>query len=320
MGRVPGRYTGRGLPLPALLGPAFLAPALLALALLPGVARGQEVLEFRERLDFDRPEAWAMKYFSSVAQPTGFGAPESRPPGALEVGLEAGWVPALSEEERRVGFNGSKVEDLNKTSAFGRLRLSVGLPADFSLSLGWVPPVEVGGVETNLYSLALARPLLANRFWSLGLRLHAQRGTLEGDITCTREEARLAPGSPGNPFGCEGPSRDRMTVRQAGLELAASFYPEGEGRLVPHLAVTVSYLDPEFQVDAVYSGLRDRTLETTHGTTWSLAGGLTWAATERTRVGVEAFYAPLDIVRRPGASRQSEDLWNARALVRVRVR
>ena len=73
----------------------------------------------REDLDFDRPESWGMAYFGSLLLMTGFGPAEAPGAGAVELGLEGGWVPRLDAEERRIGFIGSKEEDVNRTDAVG---------------------------------------------------------------------------------------------------------------------------------------------------------------------------------------------------------
>ena len=39
------------------------------------------------------------------------GVPERWGPDGVAVGFEGGLVPQLSEEQRRIGFNGSEVED-----------------------------------------------------------------------------------------------------------------------------------------------------------------------------------------------------------------
>lgn len=300
----------------------LLPAALLCVVagVLPGSAAAQSVIDFREDLDFDRPEAWAMKYFSSATLFTGLGVPERRPAGSIELGLETGWLPSLSEEERRVGFYGTKVEDLNKTAVFGRPRLTVGLPAAFTLTLGYVPPVEVGGTRPNLVSLALGRPLVEARSWRLGARLFAQAGEIEADITCDRDTAAAGDDPVANPFRCEAPSRDQVKLRYAGLDLGGSYTAGAEGKLEPYGSVAVAFLDPEFQVDARYNGLIDRTLQTTDGTTYSFALGARYAASEALRLSAEAFYTPLTLVRRPEGAKENQDFFNLRFLVTYRVR
>lgn len=301
-------------------------PLLLALlCLLPVHAGAQSVIDFREDLDFDRPEAWALKYFSGATLFTGLGVPERRPAGSVELGLEAGWIPSLSEEERRVGFNGTKVEDLNKTPVFARPRLTVGLPAAFSLTLGYVPPVEVGGARPNLVSLALGRPLVerqgkGNRAWRLGFRVFGQTGEIEADITCDRGAVEAGDDPVGNPFQCEEPSHDRVKLRYLGFDLGGSFEAGTAGRLEPYGSVLVSFLDPEMQVNARYSGLIDRTLQVTEGTLYALTVGARYAVSDAAGLVAEAFYSPLTIVRQPGGEKENQDFFNIRVLVSYRVR
>src|SRR5260370_4949451 len=97
--------------------------AFLGLWLIrPGAAHAQQPLEDRARLAFDRPESWAMKYFTSLSLPTGMGVPERLGGGKIEVGFEGGLVPQLSDDQRRVGFDATKLEDVNKTRVIVRLR------------------------------------------------------------------------------------------------------------------------------------------------------------------------------------------------------
>ncbi len=304
-----------------VVGRSLLAVAgivlLLGVAPVPP-ASAQPLLSVHQDLDFDRPEAWALKYFSSVTLLSGLGVPERLEAGSLELALEGGWIPSLSEDERRVGFYGTKVEDLNKTSVFGRPRLSVGLPAAFTLTLAWAPPIELGGAEPNLYALALGRPLVERQWWRLGARLYAQGGTVKGDFTCSEDDAAGGDDAIANPFGCERPSEDEATLRAYGAELSAAW--KASERLEPYAALTGTYLDPEFQVDAFYSGIHDRTLQTTDGTTWAVTAGIAWARSERLRLVVEAFYSPLTLVRTPGAEEENQDLFNLRVLLGYRLR
>jgi hypothetical protein len=85
-----------------------------------------------DELDWDRPEAWAMKYFNSVSILTGLGPPRARETWSFEIGLELDTIPRLDEDQRRVGFGGLKVEDLNRLPVFFRPRLTIGLPAKWS--------------------------------------------------------------------------------------------------------------------------------------------------------------------------------------------
>jgi len=293
---------------------------IAAVLLVASAAPAQIVLDLRQELDFDRPESWAMKYFGSVSLPAGLGVPEAAEPGSVELGFEAGWVPSLSAEERTVGFSGSKTEDLNRTSVFGRPWVAVGLPAKLTLTLGLVPPIEVEGVEPFFVSLALARPLLVKERWRLGGRLFTQHGTIEGDLTCSAEEAAAGDDLTRNRFLCEEASRDEMTIRTVGGELGVAWQPVRRPRLEPHLALAVSRLDMDFQVRARYSGIVDTSRLSTDGTTVAVTAGITYRSGERGRLSVDLFYSPLDVSRPPFAGTQNDELFNIRASFGYRLR
>lgn len=310
----------RSLPQLAL---TLIALTASALALAPPAA-AQEVIDVTDELRFDEPEAWAMAWFGSVTMLTGFGVPERLEPGAVMLGLEGGWVPSLSEEERRVGFGGTKVEDLNRTSVIGRPRLTVGLPAGFSLTGAWLPPVEIDDVEPNIISLALARELTARDRWRSGFRLYGQTGTVEGAITCTARDAAGGDDPVLNPFGCGAPSNDEMTIRYYGLELSAAYRTAGGSE--PYLAAAVNRFDNEFQVRATTFDILDRTLLLSEGSTWSVAAGVVHPVgrDDRGRLAGELFYTPLDVRRLEDdftfGEPENDALFNARVLLTWQLR
>lgn len=284
----------------------------MALVVVAGTAaRAQIVIGPVEDLDFDRTEAWAQKYFTSVTMLTGFGAPRSAEPWSVDLGLEAGWVPSLSDGERTVGFDGSKMEDLNKTDVFGRVGVTVAFPGKVSTTLAYTPPIEIGGATPNLIGIALGRPVYRSRKVRFGVRLHGQSGTIEGDFTCTEEEAAVGGDPVANPFGCEAPSDDEFTTRYLGLELAASF-PRRDGRIEPWISGSANHLDTEFQVRARYSGLVDRTTLKTDGWTHYLTAGSHFTLAERCRIAAELFYSRLDVRRPPSRTKSHDDLFNVR--------
>lgn len=301
--------------LPAALLPAALLPTVLAAQTGPvAPIRLEEV----EVLGFDRPESWAMKYFASVSLLTGLGTPGPVEPGSIELAFESGLVPSLGEEKRRVGFLGSKVEDLNRTNLFGRLRITFGLPRQFAVTLGFTPPLEMDGVTPTLYNLAIARPVLDTSGWRLGLRLHAQTGAIEGDLTCPRDVAGLDD-PVRNPDGCLASSDDEVTLEYVGLELSVTPKVWGE-RWEPHLAVSVNRMDLDFQVRARYSVFDDRNLLVTEGTTLAAAAGLAYRWSDRLEIAGEVFYAPLEVERDPQRGARNDELVNARLLLGYRLR
>src|SRR3954470_20630857 len=96
---------------------------LICVVAVTGLAWAQST-PAAEPLAFSRPESWVMKYFASATLLTGLG-PAGPVGTGLKIGLEGDWLPYLSEAQRTVGFEGTKVEDLNKVPVLGRLRLDI---------------------------------------------------------------------------------------------------------------------------------------------------------------------------------------------------
>ena len=271
-----------------------------------------------EYLSFDRPESWALKYFSSVTTFTPLGPPRFRKPGEIELGLEAGWIPYLSESDRTVGFDGTKVEDLNKSPIYGRPRLLVGLPAGLSVEVGWVPPVKINGAEANLFDAALERPFFVKSGGSFGWRIYGQFGHAFGDYTCPSDVVGYPPGSSGNPYRCMAASTDAATLNNAGAALTGGV-KVGHG-VVLHFAGGATYHDLQFQVGAYWNGVADNTLLVTHGWTGWGSAGADFAVGKKTSIAVETFYSPLAVKRPPNQDTQNDGLFNIRGMFRYYFR
>jgi hypothetical protein len=287
----------------------------------PAVA--QPVFGGVEVIDFDRPEAWAMKRSASLTLFTGLGPPRDREAGDVELGLELGWNPSLSEDEMRVGFGGTKVEDMGRLDVVPRLRVTVGLGRKTSLDLSYTPPVSIEGLEPQLFAAAVERPVWRSGGWVLGARVMGQIGEVTGDITCTAEDAAIPPGDPGNDFGCEEPSSDIVTLNYVGIGLTGGYeLPESGGKAF-HFGVFANYLDLEFQVDALTYGFRDRARLVTDGWTWAATAGFSLPLGRPTRLAFELFYSPLDVDRpvfdddgfEIGIDSRNDALFNVRAMV-----
>lgn len=286
--------------------------ALLALAMS---AAGQEVIDYSEHLEPDRPEAWAMNYLASVTLFSGLGAPRAREPWSVEAGAEVGWIPYFGLGERTVGFNGTKEEALNHSTVFARPRITVGLPWDTSLSLSYVPPLKIAGVRPHLFAFALERPLWEQESWRVGARFYGQLGGAKGAFTCSKELAGYTPGSVRNPYGCDEPSRDRARQNYLGLELAAAWRLPGTPALEPWVAIAGNYLDTEVRVKARTFGIPDRSVLDAETWTLSASVGVAWAVTGQLSASVGVFYSPLEVSRPAGSGTDNDALFNLRGVV-----
>lgn len=296
---------------------AVLAVFILAPAATP-TAEAQGVIDVTEELDFDRPESWAMKYFASLSLLTGMGVPERMGGGGFALGFEGSTVPQLSDEQRFIGFGGTKQEDVNKTSFFGRLRAAVGLSDNYTLDIGYTPPFEVGGATPHLFAVGIGRPFDLSEAWRLGLRAYGQYGTIDSDITCSADEVAAGPNPELNPFLCEEPSDDRLTQALVGAEVSVGY---GAGRWRPYVGAAVNYMDLDFQVNARYDGFVDNTLQLTDGVTVSVTTGLGVALSESWYLSGELFYSWLSVNRPPSDTpAQNDGFLNGRFLVAYRFR
>ena len=272
----------------------------------------------KENLDSDRPEAWAMNYFSSVSLLAGLGTPYSREPGSVEVGFEMQWLPRLSKSMRRVGFNGVKSEDLNQSPIFARPRLTIGLPWHAALTLSYLPPIRIFGVKPHLFAFALERPIYERRPWTFGIRLYGQIGKIEGAFTCSKDVAKFPIGPPNNPFGCNKKSDDEVTQLYGGVELSGSYRIEQAGGLTPYIAVAGNFLDNKMQVKAQTFGNRDRNRLFAQTWTFSATAGVIYPLSDRLDLNLSFFYTPLWVKRPPDTNSQNDALFNIRAGISYR--
>ena len=293
--------------------------ALGAALALP--AAGQVVLEGTERLADDRPEAWAMRWTAAALSPGGFGPAAADEPGSIALDLEAGWLPSLSERQRRVGFDGTKLEDLNRSSWFARPRIRVGLPASLSLEADWLPPVEIDGATANLVSLGVAGPLPGRGAWRAGWRASVQGGTVEGDFTCPAAAAAAGDDPVANPYGCERASEDEIELLSVLGEASIAYRPARFEGLDLSLAALVRHLDATFRVHADWSGIVDRSRLEHSGVDWGLRLGAGWTSERRWKLAGELSWTPLDVARAPDAGdREDDPLLQLRVVLGRRLR
>ena len=293
---------------------ALVVSTAVCVSLAPSTAAAQV-----DHLHWDEPEAWAMFYFTSITLFSGLGAPRAREPWSVEVGLELGNIPHLSEEQRTVGFGGTKTEDLNRSPVFARPHVTVGLPWKLSLSLAYVPPIEVYGTTPNLFALALERPFYESGPWTAGLRTYGQVGHVDGDFTCPHDVTNFPPGSERNPYGCDGTSQDRAIQHYIGAEVGASYRADRLWGLTPYLTLGANYLDTKFRVHAQEFGVRDRTRHSANVWTFSLGAGVSYQISERIRWSLGLFFTPLFVTRPPDTDDESDSLLNFRTNISFRL-
>lgn len=289
---------------------------LLAAMVVATSARAIETVGGTQQVGFDRPEAWAMKYFTSVTLMTSLGTPRPLRLGAVRLVAEAEWIPAVSDAQAVVGFDGTKAEDLNKLPAIGGLRVSVGLGWKLSLTLRYLPPISIAGVEPNLFSLALGRPFALGRDFVLGVATYGQVGSAEGSFTCSDANVRAGADPQGNPVGCLEVSHDHVDMNYVGAELSASYRIAPAHGLEPYTSVAVNYMVLGFHVGARYGDVIDHTHLATDGATVSMTAGLLFPVTRHLDLGSEVFYSPLT-VRRPqnDGAETVEGLFNVRGMI-----
>ncbi len=299
---------------------AVLAIACAVVCVGPSPALAQTpVVATVERLSFDRPEAWALKYFTSVTLLGGLTAPAVLPVGSVDVGADVAWVPRLSQAQRRVGFNGTKEEDLNKAPVFGRPTVRIGLPWRLGLTLAGNPPIETFGVTPKLFAIGLERPWTRGE-WTAGWRAAGQVGTVTGAYTCPARVLAFPPGSSNNSYGCEAASTDSASLRYLSGEMDVAKRLSPQGRVTPHASVLIAYMTTAFQVNARTFGYLDHTRLEARGVTVALTAGADVAVTRRIGVSAAAFYSPLSVKRTFDGPRTVDGLFNVRVAVTYRVR
>jgi hypothetical protein len=267
---------------------------------------------------FERPEAWGLKYFASTTLLSGLQPPvpaESHRAGSITVGIEMGWIPTLDEGQRRVGFNGRALQDLNQSPILARPVVRIGLPWKLTAVAAVPPPFHLLGVTSHLLALGLERPLLQRDRVTVSWRGYGQFGSIKGAFTCPTAVLAFAPGSTGNPTSCVGKSSDVASLRYAGSEFQVAYRIPSMPKIVPHVAVGGNFIDGVFQTEApVVRGL-DRTRLWARGGTFSTSGGISYLLGKRTAFTVDAFYTPLWVKRSPTAERTNDGLFNVRALL-----
>lgn len=285
------------------------AACLFLCLCLPMPTWAQSVIDDTDYLTEERPEAWAMHYFTATSLMTAFGPIPHLAPGRWQVAAELGEVLHLDADQRSVGFNGTKAEDLNKSPVFGRVRGWIGLPGGFVAELGWTPPLTIDGARPrDIFAAAVGRRVVDAYGYTVSLRAFGQHGAVTGDITCPAALAGVQDFVL-NPYGCEAPSRDTLQANYYGLE--ATFAHMG-GAWTWHATGGLVRMENEVQVDALTYGFRDRSRLVSRDDVPYLAAGLGYDLSPSWHVGAEVLYVPLMVLRDPNGSSDNDPLLSFR--------
>lgn len=290
----------------------FLLPALL---LCHPCARAQTIVRYDENLAADRPEAWAMNYVAASTLMSGFGETPALAPWELAITAELGNVPRLSEAQQRVGFNGNKPEELNKSPLFGRARLLLGLPGAWVAELGYTPPLSINGAQPrDLLALAIGRRLVEHGRFGLSMRLFGQHGRAHGDITCPARLASVVDRQQ-NPYGCQAPSDDQIALNYYGAELTSGWT---SGPWHAHASLGAVRTELAVQVNALTYGVNDRSRLRARGVLPFATLGASRGLDAHWNVGMEVLYVPLRVRRGFDAAVENDPLTSLRLQLRYR--
>ena len=256
-----------------------------------------------------------MNYVAASTLMTAFGETPALAAWRWSVALDLGYIPRLSEAQQRVGFNGIKQEDLNKSPVFGRIRLVLGLPGDFVAELGYTPPLSIDGAQPlDLVALSIGRRVFESDRFTLLVQAFGQHGRVQGDITCPARLAGVTDRQQ-NPFGCQAPSNDHLMLNYYGLEATSGWAAESWHA---HASVGAARTELAVQVDALTFNVRDRSRLVACGVLPFATIGASRDLDARWNLGVEVLYVPLRVQREPSAPSESDPLTSLRLQLRYR--
>lgn len=240
-------------------------------------------------------EGRLLAYYSALLTYSPVGAPITARPWAFEVGLEGGYVPRLSEQQRTAGRD--KPETTNLLAVLPRPRAAIWLPGGLRVEGSWIPPISMSDVTANLVSVAAAYPVHATGALTLTPRVSYTGGRIRGPITCNKDLGNTTNQAFTIYYAlvCHSlESDDHFEPRQWAGELSLTG-PQWRGMFVPYGGLGVQHEDTRFDIGVRNAdGSRDLDhpileLHTTRG--YGFAGA-TWTAARLVRISGELFYAP----------------------------
>ena len=225
--------------------------------------------------------------------------PEVQPAGSIRAGAEVTPIPTPDAALEATGDCFDARKNTRLASAFGRPRLTIGLPWGLAFEGSYLPPVTVGRAEPNLGSVALSavRTLRGTALGGplvLALRAHGTFGRVRGPITCARES--LQQSDVGQPCYGDSPSDDAFHPTMYGGEAALGAWSAGR-RLGVFVGGGATWLRPRFQVGFTsLNGAIDTTTVLVNLRRGSAFGGMTWRATPRLDASAQMHVVPGDAV------------------------
>ncbi len=249
----------------------------------------------RRQLPTSDPQAQVMGYYAAIMEFTPVGLAEAS--GRWEIGGSLGFIPALSAEDRAVGFGGTKLEDTNRCPVFPRLTAARSFGA-VAVEGGWTPPITVCGVQANIGALAVSYRLGAPAAaWNGVVRAATTVGTLDAAITCGEDDIA----DPANQTCYAGSlSDDRVAPLTLSMQAALVWNGGRRRHIEPYLLVGVGrhrmHFDVNYARAASNAGnlpaLDDHERLAATLTRMHAAVGASWAPAGRLRLGGELYGSP----------------------------
>ena len=261
-----------------------------------------------ERVDFTSPEGWAMSYMTAASLNLSDKFPEVLTLGQFNITAAISTIPELNEEQQRIGFGGFKSEDLNKSPAFGRGKITAGFYWDSIIELSWTPPLEIDGAKPEqMWGLAIAKQIYANEVFNLGMRLYKFNGQATASVTCSEENVMQPLYSQGNISGCIGTSKDQIDMSHDGIEIL--FQRESSIGFKPWFSLASTRLKPSVQINAPLELIQEEAFIETSGRLMTLNLGLNYKLSENWLLNLGTSYTPID-VQRPEMTGGNDNFWN----------
>ena len=235
-------------------------------------------------------------------------SPVGLPRAGFAIGGAVGYIPPLSEEERTVGFGGTKTEDANRCSVFPRLSGSWGSRSGWAVEAGYTPPAQACGLKANVIALAGSYRFSVAPKWDGVARLSFFSGSVEGDITCSAAEVANA----ANQTCYAGaPSNDKMSPSAYGFDIAFARHGSAQSRFEPYALLGFNRETIDFQVNYTRTtpnagslpALDDHQLMTAKLTRVHAGLGAGWRVVRWLTLGAELYYEPGMVITGRGSAR-----------------